>query len=105
MKQQKLMEKLSLWQLAVLLFTFEIGSVAVVGVGNDLRQDAWIAVAISTLLGAGIVSFYIMLLKRAPGKNLFELMTISFGKWLGKGIGLLYVFYFLHCRAGIKGLL
>lgn len=96
MKQQKLVENLSLWQLAVLLFTFEIGSVAVVGVGNDSKQDAWIAVALSTLLGAAIVTFYIMLLKRAPGKNLFELITLTFGKWIGKGIGLLYVFYFFY---------
>ncbi|MGG0718076.1 endospore germination permease [Robertmurraya massiliosenegalensis] len=93
---KKLVENLSLWQLAVLMFIFEIGSVAIVGVGNDSKQDAWIAVAISTVLGVGVISFYVLLLKRTPGKNLFEIITLCFGKWLGKGIALLYVFYFFY---------
>lgn len=93
---KKLVENISLWQLAVLIFTFEIGSVAIVGVGNDSKQDAWLAVAIATVLGAGIVAFYFSLLKRTPGKNLFEIITLCFGKWVGKAIGLLYVFYFFY---------
>lgn len=97
----KLVEKLSLWQLAVLIFTFEIGSIAVVGVGSDSRQDAWIAVAIATVLGVGLISFFVFLLKQLPGKNLFEILTFCFGKWLGKGIGFLYILYFFYIAARV----
>lgn len=98
---QQLVEKLSLWQLAVLIFTFEIGSVAVVGVGNESKQDAWIAVAISTGLGIGLISFYIFLLKKLPGKNLFEIFTFCFGKWLGKLICFLYILYFFYIASRV----
>lgn len=98
---KKLVENISLWQLAVLMFTFEIGSVAVVGVGTDTKQDAWIAVGVATVLGAGLIWFYVYLLKQLPGRNLFEMITFCFGKWLGKIIGLLYVYYFLYISARV----
>lgn len=98
---KKLVENISLWQLAVLMFTFEIGSVAVVGVGTDSKQDAWIAVGVATVLGAGLVWFYVYLLQQLPGRNLFEIITFCFGKWLGKIIGLLYVYYFLYISARV----
>lgn len=65
---QNLVEKLSLWQLAVIIFSFEVGSTVVVGIGNDAKQDAWIAVAIAMVLGAGLITFYIFMLRKLPGK-------------------------------------
>lgn len=97
----KLVEKISLWQLAVLIFTFEIGSVAVVGVGNTSKQDAWIAVGIATFFGMGLIRFYVYLLKQLPGKNLFEIFTFCFGKWLGKVISFLYILYFIYIAARV----
>lgn len=98
---QKLIEKISLWQLAVLIFTFEIGSVAVVGVGNISKQDAWIAVGLATILGMGLIAFYVFILKQLPGKNLFEIFTFCFGKWLGKVISFLYIIYFLYIASRV----
>lgn len=98
---QKLVEKISLWQLGILIFIFEIGSVAIVGVGGDSGQDAWIAVLVTTILGMGLIFFYVYILKQLPGKNLFEIFTFCFGKWLGKFISVLYVFYFLYIAARV----
>lgn len=98
---KRLVEKLSLWQLAVLIFTFEIGSVAVVGVGAESGQDAWIAVVIATGIGIGLIAFYVYLLKLLPGKNLFEIFTFCFGKWIGRLIGVLYILYFFYIAARV----
>lgn len=93
--------KKSLWQLAVILFTFEIGSIAIVGVGGESKQDAWIATLFATIIGVGLISFYIYLLKCLPGKNLFEIFTFCFGKWLGKAVGFLYILYFFYIAARV----
>lgn len=98
---QNLDEKLSLWQLAVLIFSFEIGSTVVVGIGSDAKQDAWIAVALAMVLGAGFITFYTFLLKKMPGKNLFEIFDFCFGKWLGRLIGSFYIIYFFYIAARV----
>lgn len=98
---KSLVEKISLWQLAVLIFIFEIGSVAVVGVGNESKQDAWLAVAIATGIGICLISFYMFLLKKLPGKNIFEIFTFCFGKWFGKVISFLYVLYFVYIASRV----
>lgn len=98
---QKLVEKLSLWQLSILIFIFEIGSVAVVGIGREASQDAWIAIAIATVIGVGLIAFYYFLLRQLPGKNLFEILAFCFGKWVGKFVGALYVLYFLYIASRV----
>lgn len=98
---QNLVEKLSLWQLAVIIFSFEVGSTVVVGIGNDAKQDAWIAVAIAMVLGAGLITFYIFMLRKLPGKNLFEILSFCFGKWLGRLIGFFYILYFFYIAARV----
>lgn len=98
---ENLIEKISLWQLAVILFIFEIGSVAIVGVGGESKQDAWIATLIATAMGVGLISFYVFLLKCLPGKNLFELFSFCFGKWLGKVISFFYILYFFYIASRV----
>lgn len=96
---QNLVEKISLWQLAIMVFSFEIGSAVVLGIGDEAKQDAWIAVAIAMVLGAGLTAFYIFMLKKLPGKNLFEILQFCFGKPLGNIIGLSYILYFIYMAA------
>jgi spore germination protein KB len=98
---ENLTEKLSLWQLAIIIFTFELGSAVVVGIGNEAKQDVWIAVAIATVAGVGLTAFYVFLLKKLPGKNLFEILIFCLGKWVGKFIGILYVLYFFYIASRI----
>ena len=67
----KLTEKISLAQLFILIFIFELGSATVVGIGTEAKQDAWIAVLIASFIGVGLISFYYFLLSKKEGKNLF----------------------------------
>ncbi|PMC36742.1 spore gernimation protein KC [Bacillus sp. UMB0899] len=99
MKQQ--VEKISLWQLYILIVCFQIGSAALVGIGNEAKQDAWIAVIIGTFFGIAIMLYYLFLLSKMPEKNLFELLVFCFGKWIGKLITLLYVIYFFYISARV----
>jgi spore germination protein KB len=96
-----LVEKISLWQLYIIIICFQIGSAALVGIGNDAKQDAWIAVILATFMGIGIMLYYVFLLSKLPGKNLFELFVFCFGKWVGKFITLLYVIYFFYLSARV----
>lgn len=99
MKQQ--VEEISLWQLYILIICFQIGSSALVGIGNEAKQDAWIAVIIGTLFGIAIMLYYLFLLSKVPEKNLFELLVFCFGKWIGKFLALLYVIYFFYISARV----
>jgi spore germination protein KB len=94
--KRALTEKISLWQLFILIFIFEMGSAIIVGIGNEANQNAWIAIGIASILGVGLIFFYHRLLSRIEGNNLYELFEIAFGKWMAKGITFLYVIYFIY---------
>lgn len=96
---QNLVEKISLWQLAIMIFSFEIGSAVVLGLGDAAKQDAWIAVAIAMVLGAALIAFYVYMLRKVPGKNLFELLQFCFGKLLGSLLVFFYILYFIYMAA------
>jgi spore germination protein KB len=98
---KELTEKISLWQLFILIFIFEMGSAIIVGIGNDAKQDAWIAVGLASFLGVLLVLFYHQISSRVEGKNLFEIMQWAVGKWLGKLLTYLYVTYFFYIAARI----
>ncbi|WP_456278721.1 GerAB/ArcD/ProY family transporter [Bacillus sp. AK128] len=97
----ELIEKISLWQLFILIFIFEMGSAIIVGIGNDAKQDAWIAIFLASIIGVGIVLFYHQISSRVEGKNLFEIMVWAMGKWMGKLLTCLYVFYFFYIAARV----
>ncbi|UII56468.1 spore germination protein [Cytobacillus spongiae] len=94
-------EKISLWQLLILIIIFEIGSAAIVGIGNEAKQDAWIAIMATTIFGASLVAGYVFLLSKLPGKHLFELLSFCFGKWIGGLISYLYILYFFYISARV----
>ncbi len=96
-----LKENISLWQLFILIFIFEIGSAAIVGIGNDAGQDAWIAVLVATLFGVGIAFFYYFLLSKKKGSNLFEIFEFCFGKVLSKVFIFGYIVYFFYIAARV----
>jgi spore germination protein KB len=96
-----LVEKLSLWQLFILIFIFEIGSAAVVSTGNDANQDAWIAIGLAMFFGMGFALMYYFMLSRLPGKNLFEIFQFCFGKWIGGLLTFLYILYFLYIASRV----
>ena len=71
-------ENISLTQLFMLIFNFLLGSAIVAGVGKDAKQDAWIAILLTTLIGIGLMYFYYSISQLLPNKNLFEIMEYCF---------------------------
>jgi spore germination protein KB len=45
-----------------------MGSGIIVGIGNDAKQDAWIAIAIASLFGILLVLFFSQINSRVEGK-------------------------------------
>jgi len=89
-------DKISLWQLFVLITIFAVGTAVVVGAGEEAKQDIWIAEFIATVIGVGIIFSYHKLLTFAGQRNLYEILEFSMGKIIGKVLCLGYCLYFLY---------
>lgn len=97
----KLTEKLSLWQLSLIIVIFEMGSATVIGLGTEAEQDAWIAVFIGGIFAVGYIFFLHYFLSKLPGKNLFEIFEFCIGKFAGRIVILMYIVYFFYLAARI----
>ncbi|PKG25090.1 GerAB/ArcD/ProY family transporter [Niallia nealsonii] len=93
-------ENISLSQLAALLFNFQIGSSVVIGLGLNAKEDAWIVIVISMMIGIFIVAFYYYIAILLPGKNLYEIFEYCFKRKIAIILSLLYACYFIYyaCR-------
>ncbi|ARK30701.1 GerAB/ArcD/ProY family transporter [Halalkalibacter krulwichiae] len=89
-------EKISLWQLYILITIFSIGTAVVVGAGEEARQDLWIAELIAASVGVMIVYSYYYLITKADQRNLYDMLTYTLGKVIGNMICILYALYFLY---------
>lgn len=97
---------ISFRQFYIMTFGLTIGtSILVVpsGLAHIAREDAWIASLCSLLINLIMVVLYILIARLHPGKNLFEIHEAAFGKWLGKAVSLLYLFYFLILTGTLLG--
>lgn len=94
-------EKLSLWQFFLIIFIFETGSSVVVAISGEAKKDAWIAVFIATFIGVIIMLYYFFMIKLGDNKNLFQIMELCLGKYLGKIVILLYIIYFFYIAARV----
>lgn len=94
-------ENLSLWQLFILIINFELGSAMVVSLGNEAKQDAWLAILLATVYGVGLVWAYTFLLSREPGKTLYEIMETAGGKLFSNIMTIAYVLYFFYLTARV----
>ncbi len=59
-----------------------------------LKQDSWIAVLLALFVTFLLVSVYTVLANLFPGSSLIEMNDAVFGSVLGKGVSVLYLFYF-----------
>lgn len=94
-------ESISLWQLLVLMINFELGSAVIVGLGNDAKQDAWIAILISSIYGVLLAWVYSFLVKKSQGKNLYEMMEMVLGKKISSVLVTAYVVYFFYITSRV----
>ena len=95
-------ENLSLTQLLALEFIFLLGSAIIMGVGTELRQNSWIAIAIATVLGTGIMYLFYTLNELLPNHNLFEIMEYGFTRPVAIFISVFYIIYFLYISSRLN---
>ncbi|WP_340025434.1 endospore germination permease [Paenibacillus sp. FSL K6-1096] len=97
---------ISLRQFYIMTFGLTIGTSILVipsGLAHTAREDAWIAALCSLLINLAMVVLYLAIARLYPGRNLFEILEAGFGRWIGKIISLLYLFYFLILTGTLLG--
>jgi spore germination protein KB len=75
---------------------FIMGPAIILPTGADALKDFWIAIILSVVLGALVSLMYIKILSAFPGKDLFDISEILFGRFAGKAVSLLYVWFAFH---------
>lgn len=78
------------------IIMFIMGSTMVLGTGSEAKQDSWIAVIIAAVMALPILFVYSKVLSMFPEKNLYDIVEILYGKFLGKIITVLYIWYSIH---------
>ncbi|KXG74735.1 GerAB/ArcD/ProY family transporter [Thermotalea metallivorans] len=82
-----------------LVILFIMGSTLVLGTGAEAGKDSWLAILVAAAFACPVVLMYSRLLALSPGKDLFYISEWVLGRMLGKGIGLLYIWFAFHLGA------
>lgn len=86
-------------QQLLLMILFILGSSILFGVNKTAGNDAWITVIFATIAIIPIVLVYARILMLFPGKNIFDIIEIVFGRIFGDIIIVLFTWYPLHLSA------
>lgn len=81
----------------VILFIF--GSALVMGTGGQAKNDVWIAILLAIAFSIPVLLLYSRILSKHPGKDLFEILEIVFGKYPGRFFSLAYIWFPFHLGA------
>lgn len=94
-------EAISERQGIILIILFIIGTTLLNGSGGQAKQDAWIAVIIAISWSSILLLMYSRILSLYPGKDLFDILQIIMGKFIGKIISILMIWFAFHDGATI----
>jgi spore germination protein KB len=83
----------------ILITLFILGSTLVVGTGGEAKKDMWLAVIIGMIFAVPVLMMYAKLLSMFPEKDIFDILKLAFGNFIGKAISLLFIWYALHLGA------
>lgn len=88
--------KISGTQFVFLIVMFELGSASLLDVASPAKQDAWIVLLISALLGMVNYLTYVALFNKYPTVPLTGYVRQIWGKYLGWIVGFIYIMYFMY---------
>ena len=77
-------EVISERQATIIIILFIIGSTFLTGSGGQAKQDAWIAIIIAMTWSIILLLMFSRILSLYPGKDLFDILEIVMGKFIGK---------------------
>ncbi|MCT4592958.1 MAG: endospore germination permease [Anaeromicrobium sp.] len=78
-----------------------IGTSSIVVTGLEAKKDLLIAIILSILMTLPLMIIYARLHHMFKDKDLFDILEICFGRFIGKFISILYVLYLLYVGASI----
>lgn len=85
---------------AIFLYaSFLLGSTALVGIGGDAKNDAWLAGIIGVIMAIPLLLIYSRLSYLYPGRDLFDILDEILGKVLGKIVSIIYTLFSFHLGA------
>ncbi|PEL12681.1 GerAB/ArcD/ProY family transporter [Bacillus sp. AFS017336] len=87
------------FQLFCMIFLFEVGTTAIVGIAHTAKQDAWISICISLIFGCLLFYVYIKLCEFYPNIIFTKYIQLILGKFIGKLLALIYIVYFIYIAA------
>jgi spore germination protein KB len=73
-----------------------IGSSLIVSPASGAKREAWLAFLIGCVIGTILIAMYALISRLNPSSTLIEILEKNFGKILGKGFAILYIWYFIH---------
>ncbi len=89
------MIRIGKYQLFALTVIFTIGSTTLFALGIEAKQDAWLVILVSLIIGLGFLWIFTELQKAFPDKNYVEIIIAILGKWIGIPLSLLYAVFWL----------
>jgi len=75
---------------------FILGSNLLLGIAEEAKRDSWIAALLSIIIAVPAMLAYARILSNFPGKNLFDILQVVFGRFFGSVISILYIWYAFH---------
>ncbi|SKC42622.1 GerAB/ArcD/ProY family transporter [Maledivibacter halophilus] len=70
---------------------FIIGSSIILATAGEAKKDLWIAIILSIIAAIPMILIYSRLLLIFPGHDLYGVLQIVFGEFIGKGISVLFI--------------
>ena len=89
-------EVISERQAVILVILFIIGSSILAGSAGQAKQDAWIAIVIAMTWSIILLLMYSRILSLFAGKDLFDILEILMGKFIGKILSILMIWFAFH---------
>lgn len=92
-------EEISDKQGIVLVTMFIMGSSLVIGIGAEAGKDSWMSIIFGIILSFPVLMMYARILSLFPKKNMFDVIEIVLGKFLGKIVLIMYIWFSFHLGA------
>lgn len=83
-------------QMQAVIIMFWLGSLVIMGVNQDAKQDTWIPILLSFVMFLPFIWLYVRLTKLYPDMNLFDILFKIFGKIFGRIISLIFILFSIH---------
>ncbi|MDF2593289.1 MAG: hypothetical protein K0S75_2755 [Clostridia bacterium] len=92
-------EKISITQGIKMTILFLFGSTLVMGTGGEAGRDMWISIVAAIVLAVPLLLIYSRILSLFPGEDLFQILELNFGKFFGKLISIIFIWFAFHLGA------